>query len=81
MTVPCVNPVREEPDAELPEGWDEWRESETCTHDHCVEVDGWSRQYAAERPYRESLELARRDLDMPYADERHLNTAIYLRLK
>ena len=71
-------PERDEP----PEGMgDEWRTSETCDHEWCAEVDGWQRQWAGERQYRESMALARSDLDMAYASEREVASAILERLK
>lgn len=59
----------------------EWRTSETCDHDWCIEVAGWSRQWNAERGQRESIAIARTDLDMPHASESEVSTAILLRLK
>jgi hypothetical protein len=58
-------------------------------HDDCAgcraEMDESYREHIgswrAERQHRESLELARQDLDMPHASEAELQTAIYLGLK
>lgn len=80
----CLYPdPAEYPDDEYPPEHmgTEWRTSETCSHDWCAEVAGWQRQWAAERPYRESMALAREDLDMAHASEPELMEAIQWQLK
>lgn len=80
----CMYPVRE-PDDDSPEPPEymgsEWRTSETCEHDWCIDVAGWTRQWNAERGQRESLAIARADLDMPFASESELMAAIQVGLK
>lgn len=44
----CIYPSREDYE-ELPEGSEEWRTSDTCKHEHCVEVAGFARAYEAHR--------------------------------
>jgi hypothetical protein len=78
----CVYPDRDSYlTDELPEGWDEWRAGDTCEHDDCREIEGYARSYQAEAKHRESIAIAREDLDMPFAPERDLMIAIQLNLK
>lgn len=57
MTVPCSYPDHAD-HADLPEGWDEWRSSERCTHDTCIEIEGYkqSAPRAISREEREWIE-------------------------
>lgn len=79
--VECLYPVQEHEDDSLPEGMDEWRTSPECSHDWCIEVWGWQRQWNAERSHRESLAIAREDLDMAHATDDELSVGILLGLK
>lgn len=80
----CILPDRDDyPDQEYPpeEMGEEWRTAPECSHDYCAQVAAWSREYAAERGYRESLAIARQDLDMPHATDAEVATATLLFLK
>lgn len=63
-TVPCLYPDPIDDDGYrktyLPDGFDEWKAGEFCTHDYCIEAASYARQWRAER---ESVALARIDID------------------
>lgn len=64
MSTTCIYPEDMfEEGGSPPEGFDEWRTSEFCTHDYCIEAAGYARQWRAERGYRESVAQARIDID------------------
>lgn len=56
-----------------PEGFDEWKGTDTCSHPYCIEADRYRSEYEAMKPYRISSEereeiMADRELFM---DEFH----------
>jgi len=58
--VPCCYPSRADHDT-LPEGWDEWRTSDRCTHAECMEIESYKQPYRSgySRAEREELEADR----------------------
>lgn len=60
MKVPCYYP--EQNDRPFPpEGFDEWKTSDLCEHEHCIEGAQALASWPAERSQRESLKLAAED--------------------
>lgn len=65
--VTCIYPEDQfEEGGSPPEGFDEWRTSETCSHEYCIEAADILRDYRATRaPYTaEEIEAMNADRDL-----------------